>query len=78
MSPDTLRQQPPAKRSPFLHPTAGRRIQANNLIEGGKKHVAAEDWNRLDGVIGRLYSLLPEDVDVTEKDANRRYYTGIS
>ncbi|MCX7428992.1 MAG: Hsp70 family protein [Planctomycetia bacterium] len=52
-------------------------LQANNLIEAGKKYVAAEDWDRLDGVIGRLYSLLPEEVDVTEKDAIKRYYTGI-
>ena len=51
-------------------------LQAKNLIEAGKKHQAAEDWDKLDEVIGRLYNLLPEEMDSTEKDANRQYYIG--
>ncbi|MGA2033723.1 MAG: Hsp70 family protein [Thermoguttaceae bacterium] len=53
-------------------------LQARNLIDAGKKHMAAGDWGKLDGVIGRLYSLLPGEMDATQNDANRRWFTGIS
>ena len=51
-------------------------LQAKNLIEAGKRHQTAEDWDRLEEVVGRLYGLLPEEMDSTEKDAARRYYIG--
>jgi molecular chaperone DnaK len=42
--------------------------QARNLIEAGKKHIANEDWVKLDEVIVCLYRLLPEeDIDSTGK-----------
>ena len=50
-------------------------LQAKNLIEAGKKHVAAEDYDKLLEVNGRLHSLLPEK----EKDSKEmRHFTGIS
>lgn len=50
--------------------------QARNLIAAGKRHIATEDWGKLDEVIGRLFRLLPEeDADST---GLRRYFTGIS
>ena len=52
-------------------------LQAENLLEAGKKCIAAEDWEKLDGVIGHLYDLLPEKMASMEKDANRGYYTRI-
>jgi molecular chaperone DnaK len=51
-------------------------FQANNLIDAGRKHVAAEDWERLAEVNERLYDLLPQratDGDGKEK----RYFAGI-
>jgi len=50
-------------------------LQAKNLIEQGKKHIADEDFDKLLAVNGRLHSLLPE----TEKDSKEaRHFTGIS
>jgi len=50
-------------------------LQAKNLIEAGKKHIAAEDYDKLLEVNGRLHSLLPQE----EKDsAEMRRFTGIS
>ncbi len=36
-------------------------LQARTLIEAGKRHMAAEDYEKLDEVIGRLHGLLPQD-----------------
>jgi molecular chaperone DnaK len=50
-------------------------LQAKNLIEMGKKHVAAEDYDRLLEVNGRLHNLLPQK----EQDSKEmRHFTGIS
>ena len=50
-------------------------LQAKNLIEADKKHIAAEDYDKLGEVNGRLHSLLPEK----EKDSNEmRHFTDIS
>lgn len=49
--------------------------QARSLIEAGKRHIAAEDWGKLDEVIGCLIRLLPED-DTDSTGLSR--YTGIS
>lgn len=55
--------------------TFNDQLQAKNLIEAGKKHLAAEDYEKLGEVNGRLHSLLPEK----EKDSNEmRHFTGIS
>jgi molecular chaperone DnaK len=55
--------------------TLNDQLQAKNLIEAGKKHIAAEDYDKLGEVNGRLHSLLPEK----EKDSNEmRHFTGIS
>jgi hypothetical protein len=55
--------------------TFNDQLQAKNLIEAGKKHIAAEDYEKLGEVNGRLHSLLPEK----EKDSNEmRHFTGIS
>lgn len=50
-------------------------LQAKNLIEAGKKHIASEDYDKLSEVNSRLHSLLPE----TEKESREmRHFTGIS
>jgi len=50
-------------------------LQAKNLIEAGKRHIEAEDFEKLAGVNIRLHDLLPQD----EKDAKEmRHFTGIS
>ena len=55
--------------------TLNDQLQAKNLIEAGKKHIAAEDYDKLGEVNGRLHSLLPEK----EKDSTEmRHFTGIS
>jgi len=44
-------------------------------IEAGKKHIAADDYDKLDEVNVRLHSLLPQ----TEQDSKEmRRFTGIS
>ena len=50
--------------------------QAKNLIEAGKRHIEAEDWDELDKVIGRLLRLLPEDEG--ESNEARAFITNIS
>ncbi|MFZ3114556.1 MAG: hypothetical protein WA133_03365 [Syntrophales bacterium] len=55
--------------------TFNDQLQAKNLIEAGKKHIAAEDYDKLGEVNVRLHSLLPEK----EQDSNEmRHFTGIS
>ena len=51
-------------------------LQAKNLIEAGKRHIAAEDWDKLDEVIGRLYRLLPQEEK--ESPEMQGFTTGIS
>jgi len=40
--------------------TLNDQLQSKTLIEAGKKHVAAEDYDKLLEVNGRLHSLLPK------------------
>ena len=55
--------------------TFNDQLQAKNLIEAGKKHVAAEDYDKLGEVNSRLHSLLPQK----EKDSKEmQSFTGIS
>lgn len=55
--------------------TFNDQLQASNLIEAGKKHIAAEDYEKLADLNSRLHSLLPEKV----KDSKEmRHFTGIS
>jgi molecular chaperone DnaK len=55
--------------------TFNDQLQAKNLIEAGKKHIATEDFDKLDEVNARLHNLLPQK----EKDSNEmRHFTGIS
>jgi molecular chaperone DnaK len=50
-------------------------LQAKNLIEAGKKHIATDDYDKLAEVNVRLHSLLPQE----EKDSTEmRYFTGIA
>ena len=50
-------------------------LQAKNLIEAGKKHIATEDYEKLAEINGRLHSLLPQQ----EKDSKETlHFTGIS
>jgi len=49
-------------------------LQAKNLIENGKRHIAEQSWDDLRQIVGRLWSLLPEP----EQQAKEfRYITGI-
>jgi molecular chaperone DnaK len=49
-------------------------VQAKQLFESGKRYIAAESWDDLRQVNGRLWDLLPEK----ERDAeDMRLYTGI-
>ncbi|MDX1928480.1 MAG: hypothetical protein SFV81_18265, partial [Pirellulaceae bacterium] len=53
-------------------------LQAKTLIEAGKRYVAAEDFDRLFEVMGRLFQLLPEE-DTDESGPGRFFRgTGIS
>lgn len=49
-------------------------LQAKNLIDAGKKHVAAEEFDRLAEVNSRLHALLPQQVKESEE---MRHFTGI-
>ena len=49
-------------------------LQAKQLIEAGKCHINAEDWDNLKKVNGRLWDLMPDDA--RESD-DMRLYTGI-
>jgi len=54
--------------------TFNDQLQAKNLIEAGKNHLAADDYDKLLEVNIRLHSLLPQE----EKDSKEmRYFTGI-
>lgn len=49
-------------------------LQVKSLIEGGRRHIAAEAWGELRQVNGRLWNLLPQ----TEQDSQEmRHFTGI-
>lgn len=55
--------------------TFNDQLQAKNLIEAGKKHIADENYDKLLEVNVRLHSLLPQQ----EQDSKEmRYFTGIS
>jgi molecular chaperone DnaK len=76
-----LRRTPDFLVGWFQHLTSKRemlndQVQAKNLIEAGKRHITAEDFDRLAEVNGRLHSLLPQE----EKDSKemQRFVTGIS
>lgn len=75
-----LRRTPGFLLGWFQHLVAKRemlndQLQAKNLIEAGKKHIAADDYDKLGEVNMRLHSLLPQ----TEKEAkDMRHFTGIS
>ena len=76
-----LRRKPDFLIGVFQHLIERREVfndqlQAKNLIEAGKRHMAAEDWDKLDEVIVCLWRLLPQE----EKDSTemRHYITGIS
>jgi molecular chaperone DnaK len=50
-------------------------LQANSLIEAGRKHMTEDDYDKLADVNVRLHSLLPQQ----EKDSKEmRHFTGIS
>jgi len=51
--------------------------QARNLIDVGKRHIANEDWGKLDEAIGCLFRLLPKKVtDSTVKSMTGIWLTG--
>lgn len=49
--------------------------QARNLIAAGRRHIATEEWGKLDEVIFCLYRLLPEGE--TDSDGLRLYRMGV-
>lgn len=49
-------------------------LQAKQLIEAGRRHIGAQDWDDLQKVNSRLWSLMPDDA--RELD-DMRLYTGI-
>jgi molecular chaperone DnaK len=75
-----LRRTPDFLQGWFQHLVGKRetfndQLQAKNLIEAGKRHLVAEDYDKLAEVNARLHSLLPQ----TEKDSKEtRHFTGIS
>jgi len=54
--------------------TFNDQLQAKNLIEAGKKHIEADDYDRLAEVNVRLHSLLPDE----EKDTKEMRYFGVT
>jgi molecular chaperone DnaK len=75
-----LRRTPDFLVGWFHHLTAKRemfndQLQAKNLIEAGKRHIEAEDYERLGEVNSRLHSLLPEK---EQESKEMRHFTGIS
>lgn len=54
--------------------TFNDQLQAKNLIEGGKRHIASEDYEKLAEVNSRLHALLPQKETDTKE---MRYFTGI-
>jgi molecular chaperone DnaK len=75
-----LRRTPDFLQSWFQHLVSKREtfndpLQAKTLIEAGKRHLVAEDYDKLAEVNERLHSLLPQK----EKDSkDTRHFTGIS
>lgn len=49
-------------------------VQAKQIIEAGRRHIASQAWDDLKQVNGRLWDLMPEDVRETD---DMRLYTGI-
>jgi molecular chaperone DnaK len=49
-------------------------IQAKNLIDSGRRYVAAEDWDNLRVVNGRLWDLLPQP---EQQSGDFKHFTGI-
>lgn len=49
-------------------------LQAKNLIESGKRHIASEAWDQLREVNARLWDLLPQS---EQKSEEFRHFTGI-
>jgi molecular chaperone DnaK len=76
-----LRRTPDFLVGWFQHLTTKRemfndQVQAKNLIEAGKRHITAEDYDRLAEVNGRLHNLLPQGEKNSEE--MQRFVTGIS
>ncbi len=74
-----LRRTPEFLISWFEHLVSKReslndQVQAKNLIDAGKRHIAAEDFDRLVEVNSRLHSLLPEREQATKE---MQHFTGI-
>ena len=57
-----------------MRETLNDQLQAKNLIEAGKRHIAAEDYDKLLEVNDRLHSLLPENEKGSEE---MRHFTNI-
>lgn len=49
-------------------------LQAKNLIDAGKKHIAVEEFDRLAEVNARLHALLPQQIKESDE---MRHFTGI-
>jgi molecular chaperone DnaK len=49
-------------------------LQAKNLIDAGKKHIAVEEFDRLAEVNSRLHALLPQQIKESDE---MRHFTGI-
>jgi molecular chaperone DnaK len=49
-------------------------MQANQLIDAGRRDIAAESWDNLRQINGRLWDLMPNDVQASD---DMRLYTGI-
>jgi molecular chaperone DnaK len=74
-----LRRKPDFLTAMFQHLIEKQEVfndqpQARNLIEAGKRHIANEDWVKLDEAIGCLYRLLPEE----DTDSTDKFWMGIS
>jgi len=54
--------------------TLNDQVQAKNLIEAGKKHIAGEDFDRLAEVNSRLHALLPQE---EKQSKEMQHFTGI-
>ena len=55
-------------------PSLNDQLQANELIDSGRRYISSQDWDDLRQINGRLWDLMPNDV----KDSDdMRLYTGI-
>ena len=55
-------------------PSLNDQLQANELIDAGRRYISSQDWDDLRQINGRLWDLMPSDV----KDSDdMRLYTGI-